>query len=270
MSTCDAAKALALADQLLFPRTPGERPDEGLAQVHHDLCNWIRAPRIAPPTPEGTDIEALAANVHDQWMATKRAGGVTSRRSESGEELMVPYVDLSEPQKEMDRVLVRTVLRAIDATTAPAPRPPTHEGIDAETLIAAYVFDARHEWDIDAINAAHMPGADFAAWLREFAHKVATIPLRLPPTPEGIDALRATPELKPTYQQATSDEEIALELATWLRGVVRDTPAAVDREIALARAAWLEEIADRARVYAAAGDEVANPPAPRPGGCSDG
>lgn len=61
------------------------------------------------------DIEVVAAKVHNSWMEGKRAQGITSRKAEDGEELMVPYTKLSEKQKEMDRGLVRTVYAAIHA-----------------------------------------------------------------------------------------------------------------------------------------------------------
>ena len=60
------------------------------------------------------DIEAVAAKVHEAWMEAKRARGVTSRKSESGEELMVPYEQLSEEAKELDRSSVRAVYKAIE------------------------------------------------------------------------------------------------------------------------------------------------------------
>jgi hypothetical protein len=53
--------------------------------------------------------------MHEAWMKSKLAQGFTSRRSETGEELMVPYSQLSEEAKEMDRVMVRTVYVAIEA-----------------------------------------------------------------------------------------------------------------------------------------------------------
>ena len=59
------------------------------------------------------DIETVAAKVHDAWMANKRAAGVTSRKLESGEELMVPYRDLSEEAKDLDRASVKAVYRAL-------------------------------------------------------------------------------------------------------------------------------------------------------------
>ena len=61
------------------------------------------------------DIEAISAKVHEQWMEAKRGKGVESRKLESGEELMVPYAQLSEDAKELDRGTVRTVLSAIEA-----------------------------------------------------------------------------------------------------------------------------------------------------------
>jgi hypothetical protein len=48
-------------------------------------------------------------------MESKRARGVDSRKSETGEELMVPYQQLSEPAKDLDRGSVRAVLLAIDS-----------------------------------------------------------------------------------------------------------------------------------------------------------
>ena len=59
------------------------------------------------------DIELVSAKVHEAWMKAKRAQGITSRQSEKGEELMVPYEQLSEEAKELDRETVRTVYAAI-------------------------------------------------------------------------------------------------------------------------------------------------------------
>ncbi len=61
------------------------------------------------------DIESVAAKVHEDWMETKKRSGVTSRKSETGEELMAPYGQLSEAAKELDRGTVRTVYAAINA-----------------------------------------------------------------------------------------------------------------------------------------------------------
>ena len=61
------------------------------------------------------DIEKVAAKVHEAWMEAKRARGVTSRKSETGEELMVAYEQLSEEAKELDRSSVRAVYKAIES-----------------------------------------------------------------------------------------------------------------------------------------------------------
>ncbi len=58
-------------------------------------------------------IEDIAAKVHEAWMETKKAQGVTSRPSEWGEEQMVPYHELSDRAKDLDRGTVRAVLAAI-------------------------------------------------------------------------------------------------------------------------------------------------------------
>ncbi len=65
---------------------------------------------VSAQTPP--DVELISAKVHEQWMESKRAQGVRSRKSESGEELMVPYDQLSEAAKELDRGSVRAVLSA--------------------------------------------------------------------------------------------------------------------------------------------------------------
>jgi hypothetical protein len=59
------------------------------------------------------EIETVAADVHAAWMDSKRAHGVTSRKSEHGEELMVPYAQLSENAKQLDRNTVIAVYAAI-------------------------------------------------------------------------------------------------------------------------------------------------------------
>jgi hypothetical protein len=61
------------------------------------------------------DVEEVSAKVHEAWMEAKRRAGVTTRKSESGEELMVPYEKLSEEAKDLDRSTVRAVYEAIRA-----------------------------------------------------------------------------------------------------------------------------------------------------------
>jgi hypothetical protein len=61
------------------------------------------------------DIEVVSAKVHEAWIESKLKAGVTTRKLETGEELMVPYGDLSEAAKELDRGTVRAVYAAIEA-----------------------------------------------------------------------------------------------------------------------------------------------------------
>ena len=58
-------------------------------------------------------IELVSAQVHEAWMESKKANGVTSRKSEDDEELMVPYEKLSEKAKDLDRNTVKAVYAAI-------------------------------------------------------------------------------------------------------------------------------------------------------------
>jgi hypothetical protein len=59
-------------------------------------------------------LERIAERVHLAWMRAKQAQGVTSRPSATGEEQMVPYAQLSEEAKDLNRGSVRAVLEAID------------------------------------------------------------------------------------------------------------------------------------------------------------
>lgn len=59
-------------------------------------------------------IENVSAAVHERWMETKTVQGITTRKSEGGEELMVPYDQLSEPAKDLDRGSVKAVLLALE------------------------------------------------------------------------------------------------------------------------------------------------------------
>ena len=61
------------------------------------------------------DIETVSSKVHEAWMESKAAKGIKSRQSETGEELMVPYEQLSDEAKELDRATVRAVYAAIRA-----------------------------------------------------------------------------------------------------------------------------------------------------------
>lgn len=60
------------------------------------------------------DIELVASKTHEAWMEHKLSLGIKSRKSEKGEELMVPYEKLSEESKNLDRSAVRAVYRAIN------------------------------------------------------------------------------------------------------------------------------------------------------------
>ena len=59
------------------------------------------------------DIEEVSAEVHQAWMDSKKKNGVSSRKSEDGEELMVHYEKLSENAKDLDRNTVKAVYAAI-------------------------------------------------------------------------------------------------------------------------------------------------------------
>jgi hypothetical protein len=59
------------------------------------------------------EVEEVAGIIHAAWMDEKLVAGIRSRKAEDGEELMVPYSQLSEKAKASNRILVRTVYAAI-------------------------------------------------------------------------------------------------------------------------------------------------------------
>ena len=91
----DATKAISKDRALRFCITELKRERDALRTLPH--------------------IETVAANVHAAWAQAKKSAGIKSRLAEDGEELMVPYAELSDKQQEMDRLLVRHVYAAIDA-----------------------------------------------------------------------------------------------------------------------------------------------------------
>ena len=94
---------------------------EGIAAEAADVANFAMMLADVSANDQGEDmqlpdIELVSAEVHEAWMDGKRAQGVTSRKSEKGEELMVPYPQLSELAKDLDRNTVKAVYAAIRAT----------------------------------------------------------------------------------------------------------------------------------------------------------
>lgn len=59
------------------------------------------------------NIEKVAEQVHIAWMQSKIAQGFHIRKSEDGDELMIPYQQLSEKAKDLDRNTVKAVYNAI-------------------------------------------------------------------------------------------------------------------------------------------------------------
>jgi hypothetical protein len=67
---------------------------------------------------EETVIEDISAAAHKLWIDAKLKQNVDSYESDDGEELMVPYSELSEQGKEAIRANVLIVLAAIDQVYA--------------------------------------------------------------------------------------------------------------------------------------------------------
>jgi hypothetical protein len=58
-------------------------------------------------------VEAMAEGAHNAWMESYLAWGYTSRKAEWGEEFMVPFDQLTERGKELDRVIMRGILKEL-------------------------------------------------------------------------------------------------------------------------------------------------------------
>jgi hypothetical protein len=57
--------------------------------------------------------DETAREIHEDWRRRNTQDGVTSRPSAWGEELMVPWEGLSEQAKDLNRHMVKAVLKAI-------------------------------------------------------------------------------------------------------------------------------------------------------------
>lgn len=99
-------------------------------------------------------IEKLSEAAHAGWMEGKRAQGIKSRLSEWGEEFMVPYSEMSERAKDIDRAAVRSVIDAIRAlgcrvvTVDPDEREEWKALEEADTLhllpVEAHIASVKH------------------------------------------------------------------------------------------------------------------------------
>lgn len=77
------------------------------------LVAWLAAYKVALQS-KLPDVEITASKVHEAWIESKLKAGINSRKLETGEELMVPYEQLSEQAKDLDRTTVITVYNAIN------------------------------------------------------------------------------------------------------------------------------------------------------------
>jgi hypothetical protein len=81
--------------------------------------DWSVVDPEAPPLPSRKRgiTDAMAAAAHDAWYAEKArrlaaAGLPASWPSETGEEQLVPWANLSESVREFDRIVISAALRA--------------------------------------------------------------------------------------------------------------------------------------------------------------
>jgi hypothetical protein len=59
-------------------------------------------------------LEIAAEAAHDEWMDEKVRRGVATWPNEEGIEQLVPYVELTEPIKDFDRIVVGAIIRRLE------------------------------------------------------------------------------------------------------------------------------------------------------------
>jgi adenylate cyclase len=96
----------------------------------------------APPAQPG-DVERLAAWVHDAWVAHRRSGGWQYGEKRDGEArvtpAMVPYAELPESERELDRVSVRATLDGLRRLGYRFERDPSVQNLESRERLLAEV-----------------------------------------------------------------------------------------------------------------------------------
>jgi hypothetical protein len=129
--TIGQIRGILTGDDATAPAQAVQASGDQIEQILHDhfytgepgdlerIKSAAKALRDVPQAAALPDIETVSAKVHEAWMGSKRKVGVISRKLETGEELMVPYDQLSDPAKELDRGTVRAVYEAISSLSRP-------------------------------------------------------------------------------------------------------------------------------------------------------
>jgi hypothetical protein len=116
-----AGKLLRWGPDSYNPEVPKDQRETNLAWLQREILDLesviTRAKEHIFNMTKLPDIELVSAKVHEAWMDSKHAAGVSTRKLETGEELMVPYDQLSDAAKELDRGTVRAVYAAIEAAS---------------------------------------------------------------------------------------------------------------------------------------------------------
>jgi hypothetical protein len=137
-------------------------------------------------------IERVAERMHEDWRSKKLAAGVTSRPDAvSGEELMVPYPQLSEAGKELNRGPARVALVALrdSGYVVVAAQDQADVSTPSDTLAQSGEHIAQF------FAYAHLP-SHLQSVSRPFGALAALIVSTLPRNPERTVALRKLVEAK--------------------------------------------------------------------------
>ena len=93
------------------PRNVEVHVSEG--ELRDLLAGAAELARIGYEKKRVLPVDRLAAVAHARWVQHMRDSGITSRRSEAGEETMVPFDQLSETEKAQPRAVVRAIIEEI-------------------------------------------------------------------------------------------------------------------------------------------------------------
>jgi hypothetical protein len=188
------------------------------------------------PTTHAPDMELIAERVHNAWMKTKRAQGFESHLTADGREQMVPYADLADDLKELDRVTVRAVYAAIanaeetKVTTAES----SLEGLPASHPDPEWLASLRKDMEHG------IGGLGMSASLKEIAGRAVTIASsRIAPLYRVISDLKTDVASLGGDEDRSDDEDGWSALLGTQMASIADKDGRVDRDAAIRVAARL-------------------------------
>lgn len=138
-------------------------------------------------------MDTIAAKIHDEWLADRRADGLDSIKSINGHELLVPYEQLADPIKVVARSFMRMVLaaplppfdqRPLEANSSAAEAGVAPQAVEADGTASTVGTNTSDEkqGQPEGTGEGQATGADTSAPANQDA------PIRLPEAPANEEA----------------------------------------------------------------------------------